>query len=65
MKNQNQNTKSHCSTPVSRSRNKLWKHNGNYNISMYNMAAVCRKQMHSFEYLKNIYLYAHNLLYSS
>lgn len=24
---------------------------------MYNMSAVCRKQMHSFDYLKNIYLH--------
>lgn len=28
---------------------------------MYNMSAVCRKQMHSFDYLKNIYIYMHIL----
>lgn len=28
---------------------------------MYNMSAVCRKQMHSFDYLKKIYIYMHIL----
>lgn len=60
----NKNTKPHSSTSVTRSTVELWKHNGNYRISMYNMSAVCRKQMHSFDYLKKIYLYAHTLLYS-
>lgn len=46
---------------------KKMKHSGNtksHNYRMYNMSAVCRKQMHSFDYFKNIYLYAHTLLYS-
>lgn len=30
-------------------------------ISMYNMSAACRKQMHSIDYLKKIYIYMHIL----